>query len=60
MNELKTVWQTLNAEEKIAMAERLDTHKDYLSQIAYGHRSPGKHFKIALLKDLRDLQSAAA
>lgn len=56
------IWQSLTADEKQAMAERLVTHKDYLSQIAHGHRSPGKHFKIALERDLKMLadQNAAA
>ena len=60
MTELLEIWRLLDADEKQAMADRLETHKDYLSQIAHGHRNPGKHFKIALLKDLEEQRRQAA
>ena len=60
MDNFVEIWRSLDADEKQAMADRLVTHKDYLSQIAHGHRSPGKHFKIALIRDLQELRQSNA
>lgn len=59
MENFKHVWQNLSADEKRAMAKDLDTNKDYLSQIAHGHRNAGKHFKPVIEAYLREIQAAA-
>ena len=60
MKNFKQFWQQLAAKDKQSMADRLDTHKDYLSQIAHGYRNPGKHFKNALVADIAKLERKAA
>ena len=60
MSDFKQVWKELDAPGKRAMARRLLTSYAYLSQIANGHRQAGKHLKIALLRDIEDLQKYAA
>jgi len=37
----KTYWQKLTPEKKQSLADALNTSKEYLSQIAYGHRNAG-------------------
>ncbi len=56
MEILKEVWLRLSPSGKAAMANRLMTSKADLSQVAHGHRNPGIHYKIAIEKDIAELQ----
>jgi len=56
MEELKTLWRQLSRTEKAEMANHLETSPAYLSQLAYGHRSPGRHFKRALEAEMAALK----
>ena len=60
MNNFKQLWKALNANGKKAMAKRLLTSPAYLRQVAYGHRSAGKHMQIALDQDIEDQFKYAA
>ena len=60
MNNFKQVWTDLDAAGKRAMARRLLTSYVYLSQLANGYRTAGKHFKIALDRDIEDQLKYAA
>ena len=60
MDKLYKTWRLLDAKGKQSMADRLFTHKDYLSQLAHGHRNPGKHFEIAIIRDIEQQEKASA
>ena len=60
MNNFKQVWTNLDANGKRAMARRLLTSYAYLSQLANGHRTAGKHLKIAMDRDIEDQLKYAA
>ena len=60
MNELLQIWQGLTPSAKQQLANQLDTSTAYLSQLAHGHRNPGKHFERSLALELTKLKKSAA
>lgn len=48
MKTFTSVWESMDAENKRALAESLETSVPYLSQLAHGYRSPGKHLAKAI------------
>lgn len=55
MDTFKPIWTSLKSKKKQELADRLETTKSYLSQIACGARSPGKHFKRSLESEIKIL-----
>jgi len=51
-SQFKAHWVSLKSKEKQALADKLDTGKSYLSQIAHGQRNAGKHFKKSIIAEL--------
>lgn len=49
MGTFKDYWTNLRKEEKEALANSMETSVNYLSQVAHGHKSPGRQF-LALLE----------
>lgn len=49
MGTFKRYWSNLHKDEKEQLANRMETSVNYLSQVAHGHKKPGKQF-IALLE----------
>lgn len=44
----KNIWVSLDSEEKQSLADELETTVPYLSQLAHGHRQPGRHMGNAI------------
>lgn len=42
MSRFRTHYLSLSSEQKTQLAERLETSKAYLSQLAHGHRKAGR------------------
>lgn len=55
-DEFRQFWVSLDADGKRELTAALETNKDYLSQIAHGHRSPGKHFRRSLVTEMRRMK----
>jgi transcriptional regulator with XRE-family HTH domain len=49
MGTFKRLWTNLDKDEKEQLANRMETSVNYLSQVAHGHKTPGRQF-IALLE----------
>lgn len=49
MGIFKDYWTNLRKEEKEALANSMETSVNYLSQVAHGHKKPGRQF-LALLE----------
>lgn len=48
--DFKTFWASLTADEKRELAKKADTSVAYLSQIATGHRGPGRKTIASLVE----------
>ncbi len=59
MKKFINVWRLLDSAGKQTLADKLMTQKIYLTQIAHGHRNPGKHFKVALEREIEKLPDSA-
>lgn len=49
MGLFRSHWTNLSGQEKRTLAHRMETSVNYLSQVAHGHKRPGKQF-MALLE----------
>jgi transcriptional regulator with XRE-family HTH domain len=49
MGLFRNYWTKLSGREKRALAKRMETSVNYLSQVAHGHKKPGRQF-LALLE----------
>jgi hypothetical protein len=58
MEELAQTWRALPPEQKVEMARALDTSVAYLSQLAHGHRRPGKAMRRILVEYLKTRPAA--
>lgn len=58
MDKFNDLWRSKSHEEKVELADKLDTSYVYLSQIANGHRKPGKHFRRELMRETKLPSSA--
>jgi hypothetical protein len=55
--EQKDIWKRLKPDQKDKVAAKLETTKNYLSQVIHGHINGGKLLKKVLAKELDRLGS---